>query len=610
MGVVNSEVLDTLNADPVDLESCFSNHYIVPDYQRDYVWTEKEVGQLLVDLKEAYQNNKKPYFMGMMVVYKGESGDLEIIDGQQRITTFFMILRAIEKRASDAQYQPEDYANYSNLLRSTVTDDETGLSKKVLGLKLQFQEADQCLTNIIENKIPDEDTISTLSPTNKNLYENYKFIMESFDKEYANTKDLMPFGAFLLHKVILVQMVAKDISGALKIFETLNQRGSGLNPLDLLKNMIFMQVPRDQFPDLNAKWKEIIDKLNTMNEPPLRFLRYFLTSTYSVVNKAENINGILPEDKIYDWIMAHDDQCQYKANPFGFVQLMKTRLDKYDRYYNPQASDVGYNYLMNIKRLGGTTYRYHLLLLLAASNMNDDLLLKFSKLLESIVYYYVINKIDANQFEPLVAEWCPIIRRIDSETKLKSFVDDYVTKTLDSWKKNNHDNFMILGLNTLQKYRIRYILSRVTTFIDKQWEKADDDADVSVFHAPGNKIEIEHILPDTIDETRYGEYDLIDEEEYDKYKNLLGNLTLLEKTINSSIHNNKYEDKILPYQSSKFVITKYVGEYDCPTSMEAQKRVKKWLRSYKEWNKANIDDRQQMLYEICEFIWSIENIGL
>lgn len=606
MGKLNSEILDTLDADPIDLESCFSNHYIVPDYQRDYVWTEKQVSQMLLDLKESYEHKKKPYFMGMMVVFKGPDGALEIIDGQQRITTFFMMLRAIEKRASEAGIKSDDYANYSKLLSTVETDDESGKAVKVLGLKLQFEEADTCLRNIIEDTLPNEDEIESESQTNKNLYKNYKCILESFKKEYTDIDKLLPFGAFLLHKVILVQLVAKDISGALKIFETLNQRGVGLNPLDLLKNIIFMQVPREEFSSLNAKWKEIIDKLNDMEEPPLRFVRYFLTSTYSVVDKADEINGILPEDKIYEWIMKHDDQCHYTTAPFEFVDTMKTRLDKYERFYNPDPTDVGYNYLINIKKLGGSTYRYHLLLLLAASNMNDDLLLKFTKLLESLLYYYVINKIDANNLEPLVAEWCPLVRQIDNDEKYNSFISNHIAKTIKDWKKNNHDNFMLIGLNNLQKYRIRFILARVTRFINKEWEKADDNADVSDFFATDNKIDIEHILPDTIDESRYSEYGLEDGEDYEKYKEMLGNLTLLEKTINTSIHNYSYKDKVEPYQTSKFIITRYTGKYDCPTSKAGQDRVKKWVKSYSEWNKTNISDRQQMLYDICEHIWSID----
>ena len=100
MGVVNSEVLDTLNADPVDLESCFSNHYIVPDYQRDYVWTEKEVGQLLVDLKEAYQ---------MEISHRGDTKQVMRTElmrrvapqvgfkGEKDYNPFYMLIRVLDQ---------------------------------------------------------------------------------------------------------------------------------------------------------------------------------------------------------------------------------------------------------------------------------------------------------------------------------------------------------------------------------------------------------------------------------------------------------------------------------------------------------------------------------
>ena len=70
------------------ISSAFKDHYIVPDYQREYVWTDEQVEQLLSDLVEAYTaDNKKAYFLGTIVTY--DTGrQFELIDGQQRLTTF------------------------------------------------------------------------------------------------------------------------------------------------------------------------------------------------------------------------------------------------------------------------------------------------------------------------------------------------------------------------------------------------------------------------------------------------------------------------------------------------------------------------------------------
>ena len=77
------------------VEKTFKEFYIVPDYQREYVWeAEKHVIQLLNDMYDAYSANKdKEYFIGTTVVFNN-NGQLELIDGQQRTTTLFLMLCA------------------------------------------------------------------------------------------------------------------------------------------------------------------------------------------------------------------------------------------------------------------------------------------------------------------------------------------------------------------------------------------------------------------------------------------------------------------------------------------------------------------------------------
>ena len=75
---------------------CF---YIVPDYQREYVWTDKEVQQLLDDIDEQIDvGNGRQYFIGTVLVSPaGQKNQYEVIDGQQRLTTFFLLLCALKR---------------------------------------------------------------------------------------------------------------------------------------------------------------------------------------------------------------------------------------------------------------------------------------------------------------------------------------------------------------------------------------------------------------------------------------------------------------------------------------------------------------------------------
>src|SRR5580692_11146609 len=77
--------------------ACF---YIVPDYQREYVWTDKEVQQLLDDISEPIDaGSDTEYFVGTILVSPGsQKNHFEVIDGQQRLTTFFLLLCALRCR--------------------------------------------------------------------------------------------------------------------------------------------------------------------------------------------------------------------------------------------------------------------------------------------------------------------------------------------------------------------------------------------------------------------------------------------------------------------------------------------------------------------------------
>lgn len=95
---------------------CF---YIIPDYQREYVWTDKEVHQLLEDINEQIgTGNAREYFIGMILVSPTlERNHYEVIDGQQRLTTFFLLLCALKQMFQEQ----EQYQTISSLISTSYT---------------------------------------------------------------------------------------------------------------------------------------------------------------------------------------------------------------------------------------------------------------------------------------------------------------------------------------------------------------------------------------------------------------------------------------------------------------------------------------------------------
>lgn len=571
------------------ISSAFKDHYIVPDYQREYVWNDEQVEQLLFDLLDAYNtDNKKAYFLGTIVTYDSGS-QFELIDGQQRLTTFFVLLCAI-KRIYIGLGEPTSVID--NLVYSPTMNND-GDVINLYHLQLQYEDAGNCL-ELIEKG---EGRPNYLTQSGERLFDAFKTIQDFLNERFSDLASLKKFVVFLLNKTSFIRIETYDIADALKIFETINQRGKGLDPMDLLKNMIFRQVDRSKFKELNMNWKSITRSLEKIDEKPLRFLRYFIMANYDTSGEKD---GILREDQIYTWLTNNNEQCHYEEAPFQFVQKMAQNVDLYVKCRVADGTQEGNVHLKNIALLAGKSYKLHLMLMLAASNMNADALAKFKAVLESVVYYTVINKIATNVTERTFALWCKDVRNIVTPEDLDGFVNRTIIPTVNDWKMNNKSNFLRLGLNSMQQYRIKFILGKITAYVDALRLGKTTVEDLTGYTQTA--VEIEHIMPQTC--TDKASYDL-DEEEFAVYIHRLGNLTLLENSINKSIHNDNYANKSVAYKQSKFYITSSLSALVNQGQDTAINRTNLLLSAWPDWNKQAIEERQEMLYRLSEMIWEI-----
>src|SRR5690349_23382970 len=122
---------------------CF---YIVPDYQREYVWTDKEVTQLLNDINEQIGGGaSREYFIGTVLVSPmTQRNHYEVIDGQQRLTTFFLLLSALKRFFHD---QPQNQL-IDTLLYTSYTS-RGGKPETTLKLEPRYENAAEVLAKIV-----------------------------------------------------------------------------------------------------------------------------------------------------------------------------------------------------------------------------------------------------------------------------------------------------------------------------------------------------------------------------------------------------------------------------------------------------------------------------
>lgn len=578
------------------VEKCFSNFFVVPDYQREYVWeADKQVEQLLSDIDEAYSSDaKKEYFIGTTVVFNN-NGSNELIDGQQRTTTLFLALCAFKSVFSQFGL---DHRTIDQCIANTTLDDD-GNEVHKYHLLLQYEDASLILEQIANDAIPAEDTLTKSGKLLVSAYLRLRDFIASYCKN--DSSEVKKFFMYFFRMIKFIQISTPDINDALKIFETVNDRGVGLNPMDLLKNLIFRQVPRDKFDKLRDKWRELITILESNNEKPLRFLRYFIMSNFPLADQGTQGTGknIIREDEIYKWMTNHATLCDYEKKPIEFVNLLIDNAKAFIYFSTGKDAKGQPNvFIKNINLLGGSVFRQHIIPLLTARKFSQDMFDYLARNIETYLYYFLITKEQAKALEKNFAEWNLDLCNVKDLKELNDFVAKHFAPEVAEKAIAYRDLFHRLTQTDLQVFRLRYILARLSQYVDL----ARQDIFTAQMLDSYYDNDIEHILPFTpeSDEIKASI------EDYDRVKIMLGNLTLIEKPINRSIQNKSYTEKVLEYHKSKYYLTSSLKEVDVIGNNTAVNRIGKFLKEFPHWDQSTIEQRQDLLYNLSLEIWKIE----
>lgn len=602
------------------VEEAFSNcFFIIPDYQREYVWQDKEVNKLLQDICDEYDATRdEEYFIGTVLVSEGKDNALEVIDGQQRLTTLFLVLCALKHLLGDN-------AEIDNLI-ATKKIGADGKSKMNFRLNLRYEGAEDFCMNVADSPSPDElrarliDSRGKLFGSLENLCNAYHSIILFLTDKYTRNHqlDIDSLGRFLgylANHVVFIQ-IKTSVSRALKIFETINERGVGLNSMDLLKNLLFTHVRHDQFSELKNNWKKITEPLEKNKEKPLRFLRYYLMANYPVKGMGDKKEPIIREDQIYDWLTIPENAelCGYKEDPFLFVRKLSEGVNCYIHFSNGKDRNGHDSIPMdNLRKLCGGAFSLHFILLLAANRLPDHLFDYLVNSLETFLFYFIVTKSTTRDLERNFSLWADELRSISelpSEAEKKASLQAFIDKHLKSGAKDKldefEDDFKRFSFHSLQQYRIRYILAKLTQHVDMAYrgEKKPGRLDNYL------KLEIEHILPDTPKADFKEDFESNHPDtSYDYMKNKLGNLTLLEKPINIVAGRKYFEHKIPHYKQSGNYLTRSIVETPQVGQNTSIDRINETLISFDEWSAETIEDRQKMLTDLAKQVWKIESLS-
>lgn len=581
-----------IQSEDSSLAKLFQSFYVVPDYQREYVWGTEQVEQLLMDVRDEMGNgapaDAPEYFIGSIVVCPGKDGVLDLIDGQQRMTTLYIALCAIRDKLA-ALSAPSMAVLNSQIADSMV--DVSGEERRRYRLDLQYVDSGNALIRMAEA----DPVTGPLTSSMQNMLNAHRVTGRFLNSEFGNDASAVRgFYGYLSNKVKLIKIQTEDVAKALKIFETINDRGVGLNSMDLLKNLLFMKAPSDKFDALKTTWKELQDTIFDMKEKPLRFLRYFIFSRYDI--------EMLREDEIYGWLSKNDAIIGYGKDPVGFAKELVSAAHAY-AHFRAGRNELGQRnrYLDNMRLLGGQAARQHIIMLLAGRHLPAHLFDKLAAEVESLFFCYVITREPTRNFEHNFAKWAGELRHIENDEAFERFITERFGKEKASLSQRFDDALLRLTLKTLQLYRFNYVMAKLAQQVDLQAYGETESTRWLDNYVSGG-YEIEHIFPQHPSAEATAEFGPIRDKELTQS---LGNLVLVEKSINASLGNGPYSRKQPIYRQSKLLLTRALSETPKVGSHTRIDRAVAALTPYPTWNEASIQDRQRVLTRLARAVWGL-----
>ena len=256
----------TIEANEMSVMRLFSvgnEQFIVPVYQRRYLWSKDQWMDLWNDIQNIEVG--EDHFLGSIVVinpqHNIEINQFEVVDGQQRLTTLSLLIAALRDSLFQSGGEQEEsiaealhgYLHCSTMLTKNLP--------KLIPGKLDRNDFEA----IVDRKIK--------GMTDSNMYSAYHF----FKGHFSEQCDLVELAKTIIGslKVVLIQVMShKD---AFRLFETLNDRGLSLSAADLIKNYILSKAARtseDELDDIVETWDEIVELVGQLDH--LRFFRQVL----------------------------------------------------------------------------------------------------------------------------------------------------------------------------------------------------------------------------------------------------------------------------------------------------------------------------------------------
>ncbi|WP_339168055.1 DUF262 domain-containing protein [Paenibacillus sp. FSL R5-0341] len=314
----------TIEANKKILQKIFSEDFwfLIPEYQRSYVWQTDNITELLDDLYFAFINKpESEYFLGSLVLKKFKDSsfpEYEVLDGQQRLTTFFIMMAVLRDMIINQKNK--------DTLHRKIFQEENSLESIPSRTRITYRIRDN-VEDFIQNYIVKIDGTNSFSELQSKIVNvnvsisNMSNAILQMHKQFSTMEEncnLEEFIKFIFNKAIFIYVSTENTEDAFRLFTILNNRGIPLTNADILKSQNIGALSNEKEKNKYATiWEEIEGKHGDDFDRFLQFLRTILVQEKARANLLEEFN-----DKIY----------QIKSPKTPLLSLGKDTLDFVNRY--------------------------------------------------------------------------------------------------------------------------------------------------------------------------------------------------------------------------------------------------------------------------------------
>lgn len=542
---MSEQMIDGMSYDMLKLSDLykFDTYYVVPKYQRGYAWTDEEIGSLLTDLEEAWHRfPEEAYLLGSIIVCDSQPinknqklhadvNQYDLIDGQQRVTTLFIMIQVIISEIKANAAENEEALDPAAAKRLSTFENPLTLLGQDSEIFPQVRPATDGQT-VLQSLINDERLPTDFtSPTQENLVDAITQI-----REWTNNQTLseqLSFLNFLMSRVFVVRIGLKTFEHATRVFQKINNRGLTLDDADLIKSYLFQYVDSDEdYESIAQHWQSATQKLMAANKKSLRMMETLMklligikTGTYVAKNDLyETWSDILKENPRE--IMLLSASLVGSASDLVAISKGVRPQDMHRTEKTLGALQSGYIQPLEVL-LGGS----HL------SVKSYDMLLS---LVEDRAMLSSWSREKTQDFEPIMHPWAHAVHNLDSHV-----IREELLEASSSAFKNFEDlqRRAFLGISNLSyltnshQKRIRYIIARAHQAMHKKFGLIDHGmSSLMKTSNPTTKergFDLDHVFPKSESKREFWRQDHLKDDEfgsqsrYESSVHSVGNLILL-----------------------------------------------------------------------------------